>query len=96
MQNIKRSIGSLAALAVLGGLSLGVSPLAAASGAQITATGGDGTSVDSDGTQGSFTNSVEGKLTNSVEGTQDSDGDQDAHDMTKSEEAVPQDKAPHK
>ena len=44
-----------------------------------------GEKVDSDGTQGSFTNAVEG--------TQDSDGDRDAFD-TQSWEAVPQDK-PH-
>lgn len=41
--------------------------------------------VDSDGTQGSFTNAVQG--------TKDSDGDQDAFE-TNSSEAVPQDK-PH-
>lgn len=41
--------------------------------------------VDSDGTQGSFTNAIQG--------TQDSDGDQDAF-ATGSAEAVPQDK-PH-
>lgn len=91
MQNTNRSLGVVAALAVMGALSLGASPLAAATGTpnmNITASGGDGTAVDSDGTQGSFTNSVEGAV--------DSDGDQDAHDMTKSEEAAPQDKSPNK
>lgn len=53
----------------------------------INATGGDKTAVDSDGTQGGFTNAVRGSV--------DSDGDQDAFDLTKSEEASPQEKAPN-
>ncbi|MFM9033456.1 MAG: hypothetical protein ACKOQ4_04090 [Mycobacterium sp.] len=46
----------------------------------ITASGGDGTAVDHDGTQGSFTDSVQGAA--------DSDGDQDARDLTPSEIAT--------
>ena len=53
----------------------------------VHATGGDGTAVDLDGTQGDFTDAVQG--------TTDSDGDQDAF-LTTSEEAAPQLKAPHK
>lgn len=78
------------------GLAFGGAPTAAAiKGGDTSATPGtpgemnisvsQGERVDSDGTQGSFTNAVEG--------TQDSDGDQDAFD-TQSWEAVPQDK-PH-
>jgi hypothetical protein len=54
----------------------------------INASGGDQTSVDADGTQGSFANAVQGTI--------DSDGDQDAFDAIRSEEASPQDKAPNK
>jgi hypothetical protein len=49
----------------------------------INASGGDQTSVDADGTQGSFANAVQGTI--------DSDGDQDAFDAIS-----PQDKAPNK
>lgn len=73
-----------AALALAAGLALGPAPAATAS-TQIDATGGDHTAVDRDGTQGSFTDSVQGKV--------DSDGDQDAFDLTKSEEAKPPMKA---
>ena len=53
----------------------------------IDASGGDGTTVDHDGTQGSFTNAVQG--------TVDADGDQDVDALlTQSPEATPQDKAP--
>jgi hypothetical protein len=68
------------ALACMGGAAIGNSAIAAAAGS-VTATGGDGTHVDSDGTQGDFTNSVQG--------TVDDDGDQDAL-MTTAEEAKPQ------
>lgn len=82
--------------ATLIGMGITASPLALAqSGTDTSATPGtpgdmkisvsSDEKVDSDGTQGSFTNSVEG--------TQDSDGDQDAF-ATGSWEAVPQDK-PH-
>lgn len=54
----------------------------------ISASGGDGTHVVTDGTQGAESNSVQG--------VQDSDGDQDARDMTKSPEAVPQVLSPNK
>ena len=69
------------ALACLGGVVMGTSPLAAATNTNVQATGGDGTAVDHDGTQGDFTNSVQGKT--------DDDGDQDAF-MTTAEEATPQ------
>ena len=69
------------ALACLGGVAMGTSPLAAASNTNVQATGGDGTAVDHDGTPGDFTNSVQGKT--------DDDGDQDAF-MTTAEEATPQ------
>ena len=96
MSKINRRIGSLAVVAVLGGLSPGLVQIAAAADGppppphmKITASGGDGTAVDTDGTQGSFTNSVAG--------TTDSDGDQDARDMTLSENADQgQVKAPNK
>lgn len=81
----------VATLALLGGFALGAKPVTASAAPKpmnISATGGDKTTVDTDGTQGSFTDSVEGK--------QDSDGDQDAFDLTKSDEATPQQKAPHK
>lgn len=73
-----------------GGLALMDSPLASASpkSMNINATGGDGTTVDRDGTQGSFTDAVQGTI--------DSDGDQDAFDVIKSEEASPQEKSPNK
>ena len=94
MSKINRRICSLAVVAVVTGLSPGPIPIAAAAEGppphmNITASGGDGTAVDTDGTQGSFTNSVEG--------TTDSDGDQDARDMTLSENADQgQVKAPNK
>jgi hypothetical protein len=87
-------IWSVVALIVSGGLALGMSPTAFASAhaspkpMNISATGGDKTAVDSDGTQGSFTDAVQG--------VEDSDGDQDAFDLKKSEEATPQDKAENK
>ena len=93
--NLRISISSAAAgLALIGGLALGATPIAAALGPpppkpmKINASGGDQTAVDHDGTQGDFTNSVQGAI--------DSDGDQDAFNLTKSEEATPQDKAPNK
>ena len=64
----------------MGGASIGTSAIASANGT-VTATGGDGTAVDSDGTQGDFTNSVQG--------TADDDGYQDARLIT-SEDAKPQ------
>lgn len=72
---------------LLAGVS--ASPMAAAKGSNpvIHATGGAGSAVDRDGTQGTFTDSVQG--------TADSDGDQDAY-LNGSEEAAPQFKAPHK
>ena len=75
----------------MGGLALGAAPIASAAGPkpmQIDASGGDNTSIDHDGTQGSFTDSVQG--------SEDTDGDQDAFDLKKSEEAAPQDKATNK
>ena len=81
---------ALAAVALSGGLALAASPVAAAKGTpnmNIDASGGDGTTVDHDGTQGSFTNAVQG--------TADADGDQDVDALlTQSPEATPQDKAP--
>ena len=59
--------GSAAVLAVLG--VGGIAVAAADSGVQ--ASGGAGTTVDKDGTQGD--------LKPAVQGTQDSDGDQDAY-----------------
>lgn len=89
---IRVSISSATAgLALVGGLALGVSPIAAAAGPKpmhISASGGDKTAIDKDGTQGSFTDSVQG--------IEDADGDQDAFNLTKSEEATPQDKAKNK
>ena len=83
---------ALTAVALSGGLALVASPVAAAKGTpnmNIDASGGDGTSVDHDGTQGSFTNAVEG--------TVDADGDQDVDSLlSQSEKAAPQDKAKNK
>lgn len=88
------SIGSaVAALALMGGIAApGETPVAHAKPIhikpvhakpmQISASGGDRTSVDHDGTQGDFTDSVQG--------LKDSDGDQDAGPATNSEEAAPQ------
>lgn len=79
------------ALVLMGGCgSLAASPIAAANASShVNATGGDNTSVDKDGTQGDFTNSVQG--------TVDPDGDQDVDALlTNSEEAKPQEKAPNK
>lgn len=75
----------------MGGLALGAAPTASAAGPKpmhIDASGGDKTSIDHDGTQGDFTDSVQGVV--------DTDGDQDAFNLKKSEEATPQDKAPNK
>ena len=79
-----------AAVGLSGGLALAASPIAAASpNMNIDASGGDGTAVDHDGTQGSFGNAVQG--------TVDADGDQDVDSLlSQSQEAVPQDKAPNK
>ena len=81
-----------AAVALSGGLALAASPIAAAKGTpnmNIDASGGDGTAVDHDGTQGSFGNAVQG--------TVDADGDQDVDSLlTQSPEAVPQDTAKSK
>lgn len=89
---LRISISSAAAAtALLTGLALGTSPLAAAAHPKpmhISATGGDKTAVDADGTQGDFTDSVQGK--------EDSDGDQDAFAVTNSAEATPQEKAENK
>ena len=83
---------TLAAVALSGGLALAASPVAAAKGTpnmKINASGGDGTAVDHDGTQGSFTNAVQG--------TVDADGNQDVDALLiQSEEAHPQEKAPNK
>lgn len=80
-----------AALFVTVGLALlagvGAIPQAAAQAPSVSATGGDGTAVDRDGTQG--------KYTDSVQGVEDADGDQDAF-ITNSEEAKPQFTAPQK
>lgn len=82
MLKINRTLVASAAIALacMGGASIGTSAIASAKG-NVTATGGDGTSVDSDGTQGDFTNSVQG--------TADDDGYQDAS-MIPAEEAKPQ------
>jgi len=87
MLKINRTIVATAAIALacMGGAAIGTSAVAAAVSDNVTATGGDGTSVDKDGTQGDFTNSVQG--------TADSDGNQDAF-MTTAEEAQPQPQAP--
>lgn len=86
------SLSSAAAtMALMSGLALGTSPIASAAHPKpmhISATGGDKTAIDSDGTQGDFTDSVQGK--------EDSDGDQDAFDLTNSVEATPQEKAENK
>lgn len=76
--------GLMAALLTTAAVAL--SPVAAASGA-VTASGGHGTTVDRDGTQGD--------LAPAVQGTQDDDGDQDAY-LHASEEATPQIKADQK
>ncbi len=69
------------ALALLSGAAIGLSPIASAKNTNVTATGGDGTAVDHDGTQGDFTDSVQGAV--------DDDGDQDAF-LNGSEKAAPQ------
>ncbi|MGI9125339.1 MAG: hypothetical protein ACR2JM_11400 [Mycobacterium sp.] len=79
MRNSKRA--AAAAALVLAAVSLGASPVAAAAGMKINASGGDGTTIDHDGTQGD--------LVPAVQGSTDSDGDQDAF-LTASEEATPQ------
>lgn len=80
-----------AALSVAVSLTLlagvGAIPEAAAQAPSVNATGGDGTAVDRDGTQGNYTDSVQG--------VEDTDGDQDAF-ITNSEEARPQYAAPQK
>jgi hypothetical protein len=81
---------AVAAVALSGGLALAAGPVAAATPSMnIDASGGDGTAVDHDGTQGSFGNAVQGAV--------DADGDQDVDSLlTKSADAVPQDKATNK
>lgn len=88
MHTITRtSFAALAiALAMMGGAAVGTNAIAAAN-TNVEATGGDGTTVDHDGTQGSFTNSVQGII--------DDDGDQDAY-LTSSQMATPQSSAAHK
>lgn len=90
MRKIIRSTvaSAAAALVFMVGLSIGESPIALAQSMDINANGGDGTAIDHDGTQGSFTDSVQG--------IEDTDGDQDARNLTKSEVAIPQDKAKNK
>ena len=97
MSITKRSLlaalsSAAAAVALSGGLALVASPVAAAKGTpnmNIDASGGDGTTVDHDGTQGSFTDAVQGAV--------DADGDQDVDSLrTQSEDAAPQDKATNK
>lgn len=75
---IARTFVGLAVALVLGAGAAGVAA------ADVTATGGDGTVVDADGTQG--------KLAPAVQGNQDDDGDQDAF-LTGSAKATPQFKA---
>jgi hypothetical protein len=83
MLTINRTIVASAAIALacIGGTAIRTSAVAAAANDNVHATGGDGTVVDTDGTQGDFTNSVQG--------TADDDGYQDAL-MTTAEEAKPQ------
>lgn len=82
MFSMKTTVVSAAvALSVLGGAAIGLSPVAGAVNHNVTATGGDGTAVDSDGTQGD--------LIPAVQGSSDSDGDQDAY-LINSEAAAPQ------
>lgn len=87
LNRISVASGAVAVALMGGGLALTASPVAAASpSSHVTASGGDHSAVDSDGTQGAFSNAVQG--------TVDSDGDQDAFDLINSEEAKPQEKAP--
>jgi len=84
MLKINRTIIASAAIALacMGGAAIATSAVAAAAtNDNVHATGGDGTTVDTDGTQGDFTSSVQG--------TVDDDGDQDAF-MVTAEEATPQ------
>ena len=83
MLKINRTIVASAAIALacMGGAAMGTSAVASAANDNVQATGGDGTTVDRDGTQGAFTNSVQG--------TADDDGYQDAF-MIPAEEATPQ------
>lgn len=74
---MKPLIAATAAL-LFAALGIGGSAVAVA---DVQASGGSGTVVDTDGTQGD--------LAAAVQGTQDSDGDQDAF-ITGSERAVPQ------
>lgn len=89
MFRIMAGVVSSAAVAMVcvGGLALGTSPIAGATNTNVQASGGAGTAVDHDGTQGDFTNAVQGKA--------DDDGYQDAY-MTTAEEATPQYTAGHK
>lgn len=88
----KRALGSTAILlALLGGLvatgEVSIASAASHPHSKLTASGGDKTRVDRDGTQGKFTDAVQG--------VEDSDGDQDATDMITSQQAVPQTKSPN-
>jgi len=78
---MKDTVLCAAAAVVLGLAAIGG---AASAAADVQATGGAGTAVDTDGTQG--------ELKPAVQGTQDSDGDQDAF-IIGSEMAVPQTRA---
>lgn len=69
---------AVAAAVLSGGLALAASPVAAAKGStymNVNASGGAGTTIDRDGTEGSFTNSVQGVV--------DADGDQDVDALYK-------------
>lgn len=93
MVSIRRIAASTAiGAALLTGVSMATMPIASAVAhvsttpkpMKISASGGDGTTVDHDGTEGSFAPAVQGKI--------DDDGDQDAFMIT-SGEASPQEKA---
>lgn len=90
LNRISVASGAIVLALVGSGFSLVAGPIAAAKpSSHVIATGGDNTSVDKDGTQGDFTNSVQGAV--------DPDGDQDVDALlTNSEEAKPQEKAPNK
>lgn len=78
------NIKSFLAAGILTGFAVLGSSAIASADMNINATGGSGTAVDSDGTQGSFKPAVQG--------TQDSDNEQDAV-LRPSQEFVPQYKA---
>ena len=86
LNRISVASGAVVLALMGGGVSLIASPVAAArASSHVNASGGDNSAVDTDGTQGAFTNAVQG--------TVDTDGDQDAFDVINSEEASPQEKA---